>query len=200
MNIELPFSPSCERNRTPILDVLGRVFPVDGKVLEIGSCTGQHIVFFAPRFPGLTWQPSDRSEHLPGLAARISSEGSQNIRAALELDVMNGWPEEAFNAIYSANTSHIMSWEAVCAMFGGVGKILLNEGVFCLYGPFNEGGGFTSQSNREFDRDLRLRNPVMGLRDLADLESLALGHQLRLEEKVQLPANNQVLVFRKTPA
>jgi cyclopropane fatty-acyl-phospholipid synthase-like methyltransferase len=194
---DLPFSDACERNREPILEALLQVFPGQGRVLEIGSCTGQHVVFLAPFFPGLTWQPSDQLDYLGGLAARIRQEGSPNILEAVELDVMKAWPEHFFDAVYSSNTAHIMCWGAVCAMFQGVGRILPAGGVFCLYGPFNESGRFTSPSNEEFDRSLRLRDPAMGIRDLDALDTLAQGHQMKLQQQFLLPANNRLLVFRK---
>ena len=194
----LPFSEACERNRKPILESLGRVFPARGRVLEIGSCTGQHVVFFASSFSEICWQPSDQLEYLEGLSARIRLEGSPNILEAIELDVMKDWPGQVFDAVYSSNTAHIMSWESVCAMFAGVGNCLLPGGMFCLYGPFNEGGRFTSASNEEFDRGLRARDPVQGIRDLEELESLALGQQMKLQQQFQLPANNCLLVFQKS--
>jgi len=193
----LPFSEACERNRKPILESLGRVFPARGRVLEIGSCTGQHVVFFASSFSEICWQPSDQLEYLEGLSARIRLEGSPNILEAIELDVMKDWPGQVFDAVYSSNTAHIMSWESVCAMFAGVGNCLLPGGMFCLYGPFNEGGRFTSASNEEFDRGLRARDPVQGIRDLEELESLALGQQMKLQQQFRLPANNCLLVFQK---
>jgi cyclopropane fatty-acyl-phospholipid synthase-like methyltransferase len=196
----LPFSEACERNKEPILEALGQLFPSRGQVLEIGSCTGQHIVFFAPSFPALSWQPSDQMEYLEGLSARIRLEGSPNILEAIELDVLKEWPGQLFDAVYSSNTAHIMSWESVCAMFAGVGKCLLPGGVFCLYGPFNEGGRFTSASNEEFDRSLRARDPAQGIRDLDALDSLALGQQMKLQQQFRLPANNCLLVFRKNGA
>jgi cyclopropane fatty-acyl-phospholipid synthase-like methyltransferase len=195
-----PFSEACERNKEPILEALGQLFPSRGQVLEIGSCTGQHIVFFAPSFSALSWQPSDQMEYLEGLSARIRLEGSPNILEAIELDVLKEWPGQLFDAVYSSNTAHIMSWESVCAMFAGVGKCLLPGGVFCLYGPFNEGGRFTSASNEEFDRSLRARDPAQGIRDLDALDSLALGQQMKLQQQFRLPANNCLLVFRKNRA
>ncbi len=191
-------SEACERNKGPILDVLKAVMPNQGRVLEVGSCTGQHVVFFAPEFPGLTWQPSDRAEHLAGLRARLQMEGSNNILPPIELDVLMEWPNQGFVAVYSANTAHIMGWRAVCAMFEGVGLRLEDGGVFCLYGPFNLDGGFTSASNQAFDRQLRKRDPDMGIRDVADIANLAEHHHMKLERNVPLPANNRILIFRKS--
>lgn len=198
MNAGLPFAAACERNKQPIFEVLKQLLPPGGHVLEIGSCTGQHLVFFADRLPGLIWQPSDCLEHLEGLAARIRQEGSPNILPVIELDVFGPWPDRAFDAVYSSNTAHIMSWEAVCAMFAGVADVLCSSGTFLLYGPFNESGRFTAPSNEAFDRDLRGRDPVMGLRDIAVLDSLSQDHQMALADRFQMPANNQLLVFRKS--
>jgi SAM-dependent methyltransferase len=195
--IPLPHSESCERNKEPILEVLQQLLPSSGKILEIGSGTGQHIVHFAPHFPLLQWQPSDRDEYLQGLTARVRQEGSLNILPPIMLDVLGQWPDGVFDAAYSANTSHIMGWDAVCATFAGLGALLVPGGLYCLYGPFNQDGRFTADSNREFDSHLRSRDPEMGLRDLEALESLANNNQMVLQKQFPMPANNQVLVFRK---
>ena len=166
-----------------------------GTVLEIGSGTGQHVVYFASQLPQLQWQPSDRSEYLPGLRRRLMLEGGVNIRPPILLDVQEQWPEESFSAIYSANTAHIMAWPAVTAMFNGVARRLRPGGVFCLYGPFNEGGRYTAPSNAAFDEQLRKENPEMGIRGIEDLDKLANSLQLERTGRYQLPANNQLLVF-----
>ncbi len=193
---DLPFAPACERNKQPILDVLREALPARGLVLEIGSATGQHIVYFASHLQQLTWQPSDQQEYLPGLTARIQYEGGENIRPPIELDVTQTWPDQMFDAVYSANTAHIMSWDAVCAMFAGIGRCLRQGGVFCLYGPFNENGEFTADSNRAFDQQLRSRDPAMGIRDVRQLETQAAQQHIHLRQRHKLPANNQLLVFR----
>lgn len=195
--MQLPFADACERNKQPILDVLIQVLPARGRILEIGSGTGQHVVFFAPRFPGLLWQPSDCREQLNGISLRIERDGGVNVLPPIELNVMKCWPEEVFDAVFSANTAHIMAWPAVCAMFAGLERHLAAGGVFCLYGPFNQGGGYTSDSNEIFDLQLRSRDPNMGLRDIEALESLAEGHQMSLEVQYEMPANNRLLVFRR---
>jgi cyclopropane fatty-acyl-phospholipid synthase-like methyltransferase len=194
---DLPFSDACERNRQPILKALEQVLPERGTVLEIGSCTGQHVVFFAAALPTLNWQPTDQAEYLPGLAARIREQGGPNILEAIELDVTRNWPAAEFDAVFSANTAHIMNWDAVCSMFAGVGASLAPNGPFCLYGPFNERGDFTSESNRVFDRGLRARDPEMGIRELEELEKQALRHHMKLVRQFRLPANNSLLVFQK---
>jgi cyclopropane fatty-acyl-phospholipid synthase-like methyltransferase len=193
----IPFSDACERNKSSILEILKQVLPVSGRILEIGSCTGQHLVFFAPEFPGLQWQGSDRAEYRQGLRARIERQGGENILEPIELDVLGRWPEPVFDAVYSANTAHIMSWNAVCAMFAGVEFHLAPGGPFCLYGPFNRQGRFTAESNRNFDHQLRAQSAEMGLRDLDALESLARCHQMTLVKTYPMPANNQLLVFTR---
>jgi len=193
----LPFAPACERNKQPIWEVLRQMLPDSGTVLEIGSGTGQHVVYFAAQRARLQWQPSDRPEYLPGLKRRLQTEGGDNILSPIRLDVLQLWPEQAFDAVYSANTAHIMGWPAVCAMFAGVGKRLVRDGVFCLYGPFNEAGAFTAPGNAAFDAQLRSEDPQMGLRDIQDLESLAAEQWMSLGWRFQLPANNQLLVFLK---
>ena len=195
--MQLPFSESCERNKQPIVEILSRVLPPDGRILEIGSGTGQHVVFFSLRFPGLLWQPSDRRENLNGISRRIEQEGGDNTLPPIELDVLERWPEREFDAAFSANTAHIMSWEAVCAMFAGLGQHLAPGGVLCLYGPFNQDGRSTAPSNEDFDRQLRARFPHMGLRDIEALESLAESHQMSLEQQYAMPANNHSLLFRR---
>jgi len=193
----LSFAEACERNKLPILDVLREVLPSRGRILEIGSGTGQHLVFFAPKFPGLQWQPSDCVEYLDGLFARLGQEGCENTLPPIELDVLAHWPEQVFDAVFSANTCHIMGWDAVCAMFAGLDSHLTPGGVLCLYGPFNQGGRFTSASNEEFDRQLKARSSKMGLRDVEALESLAESQQMGLAKQYSMPANNQLLVFRR---
>ncbi len=195
---ELPFAEASERNKQPILEALMEVFPDSGRVLEIGSCTGQHVVHFAPAFPGLSWQPSDCAEYLEELTARIRQEGAPNILDAFELDVTGTWPDSGFDAVYSSNTAHIMNWQAVRAMFAGIGRVLSPGGVFCLYGPFNENGQFTTASNEEFDRGLRARDPSMGIREREALDSLARSHRMKRVRQFRLPANNSLLVFKKT--
>jgi SAM-dependent methyltransferase len=192
-----PFSEAAERNRAPILGALRRLLPERGRVLEIGSGTGQHAVHFAPAFPRLSWQPTEQREHLEGLNTRIRLEGPPNILPAIELDVTGPWPDYCFEAVYSSNTAHIMAWDMVQAMFAGVSKRIAPGGAFCLYGPFNVNGEFTSASNQVFDRQLRERDAAMGLRDVGALSALAGEHQMRLAERCQLPANNQLLVFRR---
>src|SRR5919109_3357107 len=154
-----PFSEACERNRAPILRILKRVLAERHFVLEIGSGTGQHAAYFAPELPHLVWQASDVAENLPGIRQWVSHP------PPIELDVDKEWPAIEADAVFSANTCHIMSWPQVERMFAGVGRLLRPGGVFALYGPFNYGGKHTSPSNAEFDQWLRRRDPASGLRD-----------------------------------
>lgn len=195
---EKPFSPACERNREPILAVLRRHFSSARRVLEIGSGTGQHAVHFAASMPWLSWQASDRAENLPGVRAWLDQAALPNTPAPLELDVRL-WPafdSSSFDAVFSANTLHIMGWPEVQAFFGGVGKVLANGGTLVVYGPFNRGGSYSSDSNREFDAWLRARDPASGIRDFEAVDALARQVGLHLLEDVDMPANNQCLVWR----
>ena len=183
-----PYSEACERNREPILAVLQRVLAGSKKVLEIGSGTGQHAAYFAPALPHLTWQASDVAVHLPG----IREWGVEPI----ELDVDGAWPMIDADAAFSANTCHIMAWPQVERMFAGLGAIATLK-MFCLYGPFNYGGKFTSESNARFDAMLRARDPLSGLRDIEAIVTLAGKQGMVLQEDNAMPANNRLLVFKK---
>jgi len=194
----LPFSSAAERNRQPILDQLMCLLPATGCLLEIGSGTGQHAVFFSPYFPSLGWQPSEKREHMPGLEARVRREGGDNVLAPLPLDViLDPWPRREFAAAFSANTAHFMPWNAVVAMFRGLSACLLPGAVFCLYGPFNVNHAFTSDSNQAFDAWLRAGDAQRGIRDLGAVERLANHGNLVLQQRIAMPANNFLLVFEK---
>ena len=195
---ELPFAPASERNKRPILERLRKLLPGQGRLLEIGAGTGQHAVFFAPEFPGLAWQTSDRPGELEGLRRRIEQEGPPHMPAPLALDVLDGpWPQGPYEAVYSSNTAHIMSWLEVRAMFEGVAGLLAPTGCFCLYGPFNLNGCHTAPSNRHFDLGLRARDPAMGLRDVDEIDALAMEFGLLLTKRLDTPTNNFLLVFRR---
>ena len=195
----ISFSTAAERNRQPILDQLRLLMPLEGSVLEIGSGTGQHAVFFSRNLPELLWQPSDMEENLTGLQACFSAEANERILPLLKLDVVSDpWPGRSYDAAYSANTAHIMPWEAVIAMFAGVAAHLVTHARFCLYGPFNIDNRFTSQSNALFDTHLRAQDSQMGIRDMAAVEALANLHHMQLEQKLAMPANNFMLVFNKS--
>jgi cyclopropane fatty-acyl-phospholipid synthase-like methyltransferase len=192
-----PFAESCAENQQPILEILRKEFAHTKKVLEIGSGTGQHAVFFARALPHLTWQTSDVAEHHAGIMAWLEDDGPANALPPLELDVrQSSWLTTKFDGIFSANTVHIMSWPEVEHMFAGIGQVLIPDGCFCLYGPFNYQGQYSSPSNAKFDTWLKNRDPASGIRDVAELNSLAEKAGLSLVEDYEMPVNNRILVWR----
>lgn len=198
----LPYSQACENNKQPILQVLKDVFSTSGTLLEIGSGTGQHAVHFASALPHLQWLPSDRPQANNLSKARIEHANLKNILPPIELDVTQAdWSAAsvpaALSAVFSANTAHIMAWVEVAAMFSEVGKRLEAGGGFCLYGPFNYDGKYTSASNQQFDQHLKRQAAHMGIRNLEDLAELARPAGLLLEADHKMPANNRLLVWRK---
>ena len=196
----LPFSAACERNKEPILDVLRSRFAGRAQVLEIGSGTGQHAVHFARALTHLAWHPTEQLAYLADLAERVKLEGPQNLRVPTLLDVRQAvWPLRSVDAMFTANTLHIMSWPEVVASFKGSGSVLAPAGVLCVYGPFRYGERYTSDSNQEFDRMLKERDPQSGIRDLHEVTALALEYGLRLDADYDLPANNRLVVFTKEP-
>lgn len=192
-----PYSQACEENKRPILAVIAPLFAEAGRVLEIGSGTGQHAVFFAASLPHLIWQTSDLARNLPGIRSWLDEAALPNLPPTLPLDVTAGWPDERYDGVFSANTAHIMAEVQVCAMFRGVGRVLRGGGHFALYGPFNVGGRFTSESNRRFDATLRARNPEMGLRDRDFLVRLGSENGLELIADHPMPVNNRTLVWQR---
>lgn len=198
---ERPFSQACENNKAPILAVLREAFADVGDVLEIGSGTGQHAAHFAAAMPWLVWRPSDRGHYLPGIRAWCAHAGLPNLREPVELDVVQAhWPLSVVDAVFAANTAHIMSWPQVESFVAGVGRILQPGGIFCLYGPFNYGGRYTSASNAEFDALLRRRDPESGLRGVEAIHRLAAAAGLAPQADHAMPANNRLLVWRRAAA
>lgn len=200
MKMNKPFSEACEQNRDPILAVLTRVFKAQTQVLEIGSGTGQHAAYFPRSLSHLSWLPSDIEAHLPGIEAWRLDSGLINVHPAHRLDVdQPDWKlPHPVDAVFSANTTHIMSWASVLNLLRGIGEVLPSQrGIFCLYGPFNYQGHFTSDSNARFDQFLRQRDPASGIRDMAALIPAAEAHGLHLQEDVEMPVNNRCLVFGK---
>ena len=196
----LPFSAACERNKDPILEVLRLRFADRTQVLEIGSGTGQHAVYFAQALGHLTWHPTEQLVYLEDLTERVKLEGPGNLRPPTLLDVRQAvWPVRGVDAMFTANTLHIMSWPEVMALFNGIGTVLAPGGVLCIYGPFRYAGRYTSDSNQEFDRMLQERDPQSGLRDIEAVSLLADQYGLRLDTDFALPANNRLLVFTKEP-
>lgn len=192
-----PYSEACERNRQPILDVLVRELAAARQVLEIGSGTGQHAVYFAGALPHLVWRTSDLAVNHNGIRCWVEEAALPNLRLPIELDVLGDWPELEFDAVFSANTAHIMSWRAVTAMFEGVGERLPAGGRFVLYGPFSVGGRHLSDSNAAFDGWLKARDPLSGIRDLEALDGLAQRCGLVFRADYAMPANNRTLLWQR---
>ena len=195
---EKPFSDYAERNGAPILDVLRDVFSSCTAVLEIGSGTGQHAARFSRSLPHLTWQTSDLDENHDGIQAWVEHSALENLLPPLSLDVMTGDVlAGSFDGVYSSNTAHIMSFDGVRKMFSLVGKALVNDGVFGLYGPYRQGGKFNTASNAAFDESLRGRDPNMGIRELESLDDLGRDNGLSRVRLYAMPANNHLAVWRK---
>lgn len=193
-----PYSESCDQNRDPILAVIKPLFADRQTILEIGSGTGQHAVYFAAQMPHLIWQPSDTSEYLPGIQAWSDEAALPNLLPPIKLDVMQtDWPAVKADAVFSANTAHIMSWPMVEQFFAGVGEHLPQSGLFVLYGPFNYDNQYTSPSNAQFDGWLKARDPQSGIRNLEDLDRLAQEAGMRLKKDYAMPANNRILCWEK---
>lgn len=193
-----PFADSAARNAPPILEVLQRELRGCRDVLEIGSGTGQHAVAFAEAMPHLVWQTSELAEHHAGINAWIAHAALDNVLPPFELDVRQADLDPAsFDAVYSANTAHIMSIAAVQRMFSLVGDVLRADGVFCLYGPFRIGGTFNTASNEAFDRSLRERAAEMGIRDIETLDEFGVGGGLHRQSLYALPANNYMAVWTR---
>lgn len=191
-----PSAPACERNRAPILAVLRDHFIDRARVLEIGSGTGQHAVHFAAAMPWLAWQCSDRAESLPGIRSWLDEAGLPNTPPPLALDVARGpWPAARFDAVFSANTLHIMDWGEVEACFAGIARVLAGPATVVVYGPFKYAGVHTSDSNRDFDGWLRTRDPRSGVRDFEAVDALAGAAGLQLVADTPMPANNRCLVW-----
>ncbi len=194
----LNYSEACARNQAVILAELSPLLLKTTKVLEIGSGSGQHAVHFAGALPHLRWQPTDLAANLPALDVNLRHFGSDNIDPPLALDVtQNPWPELCTDAIYTANTLHIMGWPQVLALLQGAGQRLAPKGLLCVYGPFRYAGQYTSASNAEFDRWLQQRDPRSGIRDFDAVNEQARAFGLALERDITMPANNQLLVWRK---
>ncbi|MGB5220944.1 MAG: DUF938 domain-containing protein [Polyangiales bacterium] len=193
------FAPAAERNREPILEVLRRVLPASGTVLEIASGTGQHAVFFSERLPQLRWQPSDpAADALRSIRAWVSEEARENLLAPIDLDVRSKpWPVARADAMLCINMIHVSPWEASEALFEGAQRLLSADAPLVTYGPYRVHGEHTAPSNAAFDQSLRSRNPRWGVRDIDELSELATRTDFTLEESVLMPANNMTLVWRR---
>ena len=192
------FSQSCENNKHAILQIIRTVFKQDQTVWEIGSGTGQHACYFANNLPSLKWQATDRKENLAGINCWIEEAGLHNLALSIELNVLNQpWPCEKIDALFTANTLHIMHWNEVEFFFSGLEKYLAEKASVCIYGPFNYQGQYTSSSNEQFDQWLKSRDSESGIRDFSTIEKLANQIGLELENDFMMPANNRLLVFQK---
>jgi len=193
-----PFAESCVQNRDPILAVLREAFTDRRRVLEIGSGTGQHAVYFGAGLPHLVWQTADVLQHHAGILAWLAEDGLPNVLPPLALEVCRtDWRSGCYDAVFSANTLHIMSWPEVECFFAGVGAVLGPGGVLAVYGPFNYNGAFTSESNARFDAWLKARDPASGVRDFEVVDALARAQGLVLQHDIAMPANNRTLVWRR---
>lgn len=193
--MSLPFAESAEQNKRVIFDVIKPYLA--GQVLEIGSGTGQHAVFFANQVPEMCWQTSDLATYLPVIEAWIRDSGLQNLPPPIALDVMGRWPESQYDLVYSANCFHIMGTEAVERSVEGGANCLKAGGVFAIYGPFNYAGKYTSESNARFDAFLRARDAASGIKDFEWVDEIAGGAGLELSRDVEMPANNRCLIWKK---
>jgi hypothetical protein len=193
-----PFSQACENNKGPILQVIRPVFSRPVTVWEIGSGTGQHACYFAGQLPHVNWQPTDRQENIAGIELWRQAAGLENLRPPLVLDVTDAvWPCTRIEALFTANTLHIMSWRQVQVFFDRLGQYLAQDAPVCIYGPFNYHGRYTSDSNARFDQWLKDRDPLSGIRDFEAVTALAASIGLQLVDDVAMPANNRLLVLRR---
>ena len=192
-------SPAADRNKDPILDVLKRVLPKSGLVLEIAAGSGQHAVHFSAALPMLTWQPTDpNADALGSIAAWAAGEALPNLMPPLHLDVhLQPWPVARADAIVCINMIHISPWSATTALMRGAAATLEENGVLYLYGPYRIGGAHSAPSNEAFDRSLRSQDPAWGVRDLSEVVGVATGEGFELVETIEMPANNHSVIFRR---
>ncbi|MGP5491758.1 DUF938 domain-containing protein [Psychrobacter celer] len=201
----LPFSQACENNKQPILEVLQKELQDSTHVLEVGSGTGQHSVYFAPNLPHLHWQTSDVIDNHQAIQSWHESYPAPNLHAPSVFNLMtDSIPKlqdaPPYDAVFTANTLHIIAWSLVERLFELAGEALPFKGKLIVYGPFNENGRYTSASNQSFDSSLRQRDPNSGIRHKEDIIASAKQHNLELSYEYQMPANNQILVFQKITA
>ena len=193
-----PYSESCDQNRDAILAVIRPLLAQSHAVLEIGSGTGQHAVYFARQMPHLSWHTSDLAAHHEGIRMWLEEAGLENVVPPLTLDVTQSeWPALEVDAIFTANSFHIMSWEAVVATYAGAGELLHTGGLFLAYGPFNYANRYTSESNARFDAWLKQRDPASGVRNFEDVDALARQAGMSLQQDYAMPANNRILCWQK---
>ncbi|WP_448546964.1 DUF938 domain-containing protein [Thalassotalea fusca] len=194
------YSPSCERNQSPILSVLQPYLDEQARVLEIGSYSGQHAIYFCKHALVNVWQTSDTAQYVTDLALNLNLHSQPNLIEPLLVDVakQSTWPQQDYNRVFTANTLHIMSWSLVKQFFKLVEQVLEPSGMLFVYGPFNYGGEFTSKSNADFEQWLKQRDPASGIRHFEDIVAQAQLRSLRLVEDITMPANNRMLIFTKS--
>jgi hypothetical protein len=197
--VDKPNAPSCERNRDPILDVLRVHFADRRQVLEIGSGTGQHAVHFAAALPQLQWQCTDRVENLPGINLWLDGAALPNTPPPIVLDVGGAWPTQHYDAVFSANTLHIMGWDEVEHLFDHLAEVTTEGAKLVIYGPFNYGGRYSSESNAAFDQWLQARGAHMRIRDAEAVDALADAAGFSLVDDIAMPANNRCRVWQRHP-
>lgn len=192
-----PFSQACENNKEPILQVISTVFSQPATVWEIGSGTGQHACYFARQLPHIEWQPTDRSENIPGICLWREEAHTPNLKLPLTLDVTDAtWPCATIDGLFTANTLHIMSWNEVRILFDRLAVHLNAKAFVCIYGPFNYNGAYTSDSNARFDQWLKNQNTLSGIKNSEDILFLAASIGLSLLNDVAMPANNRLLILQ----
>ena len=194
--MNLPFNPNAEENRQVILEAL-RPY-LTGRVLEAGSGTGQHAVYFCRELPELQWQTSELAENLPGIRAWIDDSGLDNLLPPIEMDIRGAWPDETYDTVYSANCLHIVDAATAASFIEGAARCLREGGCLAVYGPFNYDGQFTSDSNARFDAMLKSSGMGAGIKDFEWLDRLARAGGMALEADIAMPANNRSLVWKKT--
>ena len=193
-----PYADSCDQNRDAILNIIQPLLLSSKSVLEIGSGTGQHAVYFSERLPHLTWNSSDRVENIEGIKLWLSENDSKKTPPPVELDVtQEAWPEISFDTVFTANTCHIMNQRSVEIMFKRIGDLLPDDGQLIIYGPFNYNQQYASTSNQQFDQWLKLRNPESSIRNFEDLNDLAEKSGMTLVGDYEMPANNRILHWKK---
>mgnify|MGYP001812583671 FL=1 len=193
-----PFAESSAENRQPIFEVIEPLLQDCQTLLEIGSGTGQHAVYFSESLPHLTWQCSDLRHNHAGINMWIEESGLNNVQAPIELDTLNSdWPDQSFDAVFSANTVHIMDWNMVQGLFAGLAQVMNVGGRFLLYGPFNYNGQYSSESNARFDQWLKERDPGSGIKDFEKLDQLAKEAGLKFVNDYEMPVNNRLLYWQK---
>lgn len=195
--LKKPFAPAAKENRDAILNVLHQEFKQANKVLEIGSGTGQHAAYFSQQLTHLAWQASDKQEMLAGITMWLDDLNLDNVLTPIALDVNLNWPQQTYDGAYAANIAHIMHWNEIEALFSGLDQVLTDSAVFCLYGPFNINGDYTSESNHRFGQWLVNRDPLSCIRDKKDLDQLALNNNFQPSTEWEMPHNNKILCWRR---